>query len=256
MRRAITAALLPLAFASALRAQKTEPRPIEVSGFFVEEAYTQERGMLQQIGTFTRLHGSDGWKAEYEQEWPLGSERHELDLSLPVSREAGQTQLDAVDVAYRYALVGTPDADLAVTPTLEAEVPVRAGNPTQWELTVPVSVQLGGNLSSHTNIGAEYEAGSSRPTARLGQSIFWRATPMLNLVLESVWSEGETVLGDIPLSGARRTILAPGVQHAFDVGRVQIVPGIAVPFTPADTHYRAVHVYFSVEHPFSHSAEK
>ena len=46
----------------------------------------------------------------------------------------------------------------------------------------------------------------------------------MNVLVETAW-EREDVLGEVTES----LFVSPGVRAAFDVGRVQVVPGLAVP---------------------------
>ena len=98
--------LLALAAPGAAQTGGDDAERIEVNGFFVEEAYNQEAGMLQQIATVTAVR-QGGWSGEFSQEWPLFSERHQLDLGIRVGQGEGLTGAGA---EYRYLLTGGEDA--------------------------------------------------------------------------------------------------------------------------------------------------
>ena len=50
-------------------AARQEP-PIQDNSFLVEEAYNQERNVVQHISTFSRLWNSKDWSYSFTQEWP------------------------------------------------------------------------------------------------------------------------------------------------------------------------------------------
>jgi hypothetical protein len=244
--------LLLLALAAPAAAQTgggEGAEPIEVNGFFVEEAYNQEAGILQQIATFTAVrHG--GWSADLSQEWPLFSERHQLDLALRVGQDAGLTGAGA---EYRYLLTGGEDAVFSLSPGIEAAWSREEG---EWELeaVLPASVQLTETLVANTNVGVSFavEDFGGKPGLTVGEGLIWRAHPRLNLLVEAVWSRGEPLLGEEQAGEDRSFVVSPGLQYAFSLGDdVQLVPGIAFPVGvgPSDGQ-RAVMLYLSLEHPF------
>src|SRR4051794_6428190 len=57
------------AFAQGQGAAQGEPQ-IQDNSFFVEEAYNQERGVVQHISTFSRMWNSKDWAYSFTQEWP------------------------------------------------------------------------------------------------------------------------------------------------------------------------------------------
>jgi purine-binding chemotaxis protein CheW len=72
-------AMLCLMGAAGVRAQE----PIKDNSFLIEEAYNQERGVVQHISTLSRTAGGD-WMYTFTQEWPLPDERHQVSFTLPV----------------------------------------------------------------------------------------------------------------------------------------------------------------------------
>src|SRR4051795_13687763 len=73
---AFSAVLVPLTFS------QTEAR-IQDNSFLVEEAYNQERGVVQHISTFSRMWNSEDWSYSFTQEWPApGNWRHQLSYTL------------------------------------------------------------------------------------------------------------------------------------------------------------------------------
>src|SRR6266481_6363469 len=63
-------------------AQKDAPS-IQDNSFLVEEAYNQERGIVQHINTFTYFADSRDWFYTFTQEWPVPhDERQQLSYTL------------------------------------------------------------------------------------------------------------------------------------------------------------------------------
>ena len=57
--------------------------PIQDNSFLVEEAYNQERGVVQHISSFSRMWNSKDWNYTFTQEWPApGNWRHQLSYTL------------------------------------------------------------------------------------------------------------------------------------------------------------------------------
>ena len=69
----IRLSLLTLLTAGTAGAQA--PAPIQDNSFLVEEAYNQERGVVQHINTFARARGG-GWEYGFTQEWPVRGQRY------------------------------------------------------------------------------------------------------------------------------------------------------------------------------------
>ena len=93
---AVVAVAAPAAPVSAQSAQATAPPPIKWeildNSFLVEEAFNQERGIVQNIFTWTR--GRDRtWNATFTQEWPVPGMTHQL--SYTVNRMASVPALPA-----------------------------------------------------------------------------------------------------------------------------------------------------------------
>src|SRR5580765_1491615 len=76
------------AFGQSQGAAKETP-PIQDNSFLVEEAYNQERGVVQHISTFSRMWNSKDWIYTFTQEWPVPRyPRHQLSYTL-VAAHAG-----------------------------------------------------------------------------------------------------------------------------------------------------------------------
>src|SRR6185312_5179101 len=105
------------AFAANEWSQKEEEqRPIQDNSFLIEEAYNQERGVVQHISTFSRAQGTGDWAYTFTQEWPVPDQRHQLSFTLPVqelhAQAAARTGLGDLALNYRYQGVGNGQTGL------------------------------------------------------------------------------------------------------------------------------------------------
>lgn len=229
---------------------------IQDNSFLVEEAYNQESRVVQHASTFERADGGGAWAYALAQEWPLFGQRHQLSVAVPYVRDQARGFGD-VQVDYRYQLVGDGAARVAVAPRLSVRLPTghdAAGEGIGHagaEVGLPVSIVLHPRLVAHTNLSAGWIADTeSSPSATAlgaGQGLVWLAHPRVNLLVEGVW-ERET-----PEGGAADDafVVSPGIRGAIDVGRLQVVPGIAVPIGVGErAGERSLFLYLSLEHPY------
>ncbi|MEP6768245.1 MAG: transporter, partial [Acidobacteriota bacterium] len=237
--------------------------------FLIEEAYNQERGVVQHIQTFERARGG-AWTYAFTQEWPVPDETHQLSFSVPVSRARAQTGwatgLGDVALNYRYQLAGNGEATLAAAPRLTVLLPtgdarraLGAGG-TGVQVSLPVSTVLTPWLVAHWNAevtwvrSARNERGDRAPETGwgFGQSFVWLARPDWNALVETVWSSSEAVSAPGRVIRSRSLVVSPGVRWAWNrPGGLQIVPGIAVPLGVGPSRgERSILLYLSFEHPF------
>ena len=265
------AVLFVWAIPASFRAQDSharEPSGIQDNSFLVEEAYNQERGVVQHIQTFERTR-SGAWMYAFTQEWPVGDETHQLSFMVPVDRalSASGWNEGPGDVAlnYRYQLLGDGEARVAVSPRITVLLPtgserhaLGAGG-TGLQLSLPVSTVLFPWLVAHWNAGLTYvhfarnEEGDRAPTRTwsFGQSFVWLTRRNLNFLVETVWTRAEAVSSPGRTSRSRTLLVSPGVRWAWNRPEgVQIVPGIAFPLGVGSSWgERSVLLYFSLEHP-------
>src|SRR6478609_711155 len=65
-------------------APESDVSAIEDNSFLIEEAFNQEKNVIQHINTFSRTWNDQGWVFTYTEEWPLpGHERHQLSVTVP-----------------------------------------------------------------------------------------------------------------------------------------------------------------------------
>jgi len=259
--RGIAFMLVFLGSVPGLAAQEA-PTPIQDNSFLVEEAYNQESGVVQHISTVERADAGGAWGYAFTQEWPLFGLRHQLSYTVPLLHpgDGSSAGLGDVSVDYRYQLAGDASARLAVAPRLSVVLPTgdeaagRGGGRVGAEVALPVSAVLSPALVAHTNVAfAVFPAGGRELASSPGstqwsaaQGVVWLAHPRMNLLVETAW-EREDAGGVIVES----LFVSPGVRGAFDVGRVQVVPGLAVPIgVGASSGERMLFLYLSLEHAY------
>ena len=267
---ALTAALPLGAQSTPVPSASDTPPPIEDNSFLVEEAYNQERGIVQHVSTFARSAGSSAWVYAFTQEWPLAGQTHQLSYSIPLAHNddpsATGTGIGDIAVTYRYQ-IGGGDAAFALAPNVTVVLPTGdsrrslGSGGTGVQLKLPFSAQVSPRLVAHSNAGVTFT-----PRARdtfgntaairgyaVGQSVIWLAHPRLNLMLESVWSTMDEVTGPGQTERGTEFLLSPGVRTAFNLrSGLQIVPGLAFPFGIGSSRgERSVFAYLSFEHPFA-----
>lgn len=249
------------------------PPPIADNSFLVEEAYNQEAGVVQHIGTFARATGGS-WAFGFTQEWPLRGQRHQLSYTVPVARADAATGpvtgLGDIALNYRMQFGGHEGSSTAVAPRLSVVLPtgasergLGAGAP-GVQVNLPLSHALSDILLAHSNAGitltprARDELGN-RATTRaygLGQSLIWLARPTFNVMLEGLWSQEDVVVGDGRTRRETSLLVSPGIRGALNFASgLQIVPGLAFPIGVGPSRSeRGVFVYLSLEHPFADPA--
>ena len=245
--------------------------PIQDNSFLVEEAYNQEDGVVQHISSFERLTNSHDWVYTQTDEWPLRSLRHQVSITLAGTHSGsfagsgagwGDTALN-----YRYQLLGSGETKFAIAPRVSVLLPSgdhrygRGSGGLGMQMNLPVSVQHSRQIVTHWNVGATWvphalnqdHAKASTTAFNLGQSIVWLAKPRFNILLETLWTSSEDVLGAGKVRRSQDLYLSPGLRwaHNFESG-LQIVPGVALPFGVGPcSGEKGVIVYLSFEHPFS-----
>ena len=254
-----------------------ETSPIQDNSFLVEEAYNQERGVVQHISTFTRMWNCKDWNYSFTQEWPaLRNWRHQLSYTL-VGMHSGAfvgTGGGVGDIVfnYRYQLIGSGDTRFAFAPRVSmlfATGDVTKGRGiggTGVQTNLPLSLVLHKRLVSHWNAGSTFvphaqnsaHLSASSIGYNFGQSLIFLAHPRVNLMLETYANTYQAVVDRGKTEWARTEYISPGVRCAFNFASgLQIVPGVAVPVGIGPTAgEHGIFLYLSFEHPFSKSAER
>ena len=268
------AALLALPLAARAQAPDTTTAPIEDNSFLAEEAYNQERGVVQHISTFVHAPTGRAWAYTFTQEWPVPTVTHQLSYTVPIVRPdvRGQSpHLGDLALNYRYQALGGNGVYFA--PRLTALLPTgstHAGTGTGGvgvQVNLPLSLELSRQLVTHTNVGGtlvprgKTADGDRLHTSNLtlAQSVIWLPRPLFNVMLETVWARTNVRAAAIDLPRDQSLIVSPGVRYGINYASgLQVVPGLAFPVTmrgragdvDAET---GVFVYLSFEHSFRHN---
>lgn len=241
------------------------------NSFFIEEAYNQEAGVVQHISTCTWYrYPQNNLSCNITQEWPLGSEKHQLSYTVPFSflNSNSVRGIDDVLINYRYQLFDEKHR-AAVSPRISLIIP--SGNVSRGlgsgslgvQLNFPVSKRLSEHFVTHFNAGATFlprvkwdDGAGTKSTHNihsynLGGSGIWLLKNQFNLMLEYQTS----FLSEINSSGAvtrfNEYLINPGFRFAVNLRRVQMVPGLGVPisFRQGEIN-KGLFFYLSFEHAF------
>jgi hypothetical protein len=256
-------------FAAALVAEE-QPRPIQDNSFLIEEAYNQERGVVQHINTFIYFAESHDWLYTFTQEWPVPhNARHQLSYTLAVARPGGVfpgSGFGDTLLNYRYQLVGNGDTRFAFAPRVSLIFPTgdwrfaRGFGGTGVQTSLPLSVVINRKLVTHWNAGATFvpnardSAGDRAFTSayNLGQSFIWLAHARVNPMLETVFSSAQGVIAKDRTLWTNSMFISPGVRWSYNFKNgLQIVPGVAMPIgIGPSAGEKGFFLYLSFEHPF------
>jgi hypothetical protein len=240
--------------------------PVRDNSFLIEEAYNQEARVVQHISLLAVTRKATGWEYGFTQEWPVGGQRHQLSVTVPVINADDATGVGDVAINYRYQLAFDDATGNALAPRLSVVLPTgdadqgRGTSSLGLQLNLPASWGLHRTLVTHWNLG-----GAWTPSARAvsggrvatrdltaAASVIWLVRRALNLMLEAAWAREELAVGADARVAEESAWLSPGVRAAIDVpGGLQIVPGVAFPIGigPSDGERRVL-VYLSFEHGF------
>jgi Putative MetA-pathway of phenol degradation len=276
MRHAVVALLAVAAAASvqagepATQSSGSRTPAIQDNSLLVEEAFNQEPGVVQHINVFLRDLRTNRWFATFTQEYPVGGVRDQLSYTIPYQQlDTGAESVSGLgDVAlnYRYQLVGSGEARVAVAPRLTVFLPTgdtRKGfgaGSTGVQIALPLSAVLSESWVAHANVGATFtpsardEQGDKANTLgyNLGTSLIWTGGGTFNGFVEVVWSEAPIVSGFHRTQQQTSFLISPSVRWAYNFASgLQVVPAIGIPIGVGSSRgQRSVLFYLSFEHPF------
>lgn len=256
--------------AGAASAEEKDPRPaagIQDNSYFVEEAYNQEAGVVQHIQALQRQR--DGWQYTFVQEWPLGSQDHQISYAVPYSwirSDMGQRVDGVGDVFlnYRPQVWTETDTRPAFAPRFSLILP--SGSKTKglgdgsvgFQFNAPFSKIVSDRVTLHANAGFThlFDIDGHHPTSyRLGGSAIYAVNRDFNLMLETVAEWEQTVNADRLLEREFSYTISPGFRYALNypqLAELQVVMGAAAPirFTQGKSTDYGLLLYLSFEHNF------
>ena len=262
-------ALIPFAAHSQSLQSKPDSAPpiVQDNSFLIEEAYNQEKGIVQHINTVRTFRGSSDFDYAFTQEWPVGGLTNQLSYDLPLVRSARETGIGDVRINYRYQLVGSGETRVAVAPRLSVRLPTgdwkkgRGSGAVAIETMIPVSYVLTPLFTTHSNAGfaltpsARNSAGARADSyaLTLGQSLVMTVHPNIQPLVEAVYTREQDVVAENSTEWKDDFVISPGVRVAFNFASgLQIVPGFAVPVGVGPSRSsRGMFFYLSFEHPFT-----
>jgi hypothetical protein len=249
-------------------APAVDPEPIADNSFLIEEAYNQDRGVVQHISLFTREWRSGAYLYSFTQEWPVdAAPAHQLSYTLQVPSEGDGAGFGDIWFNWRYQSVSTDR--LAIAPRVSVSAPtgdagrgLGAGG-VGLQAALPVSVREGDRFVLHSNVSGtivprgQDAAGDRAATGALtlGQSVVWLTSPRFNVFLEALVNRESAVTGPGTTAWDTTVVIDPAVRWAYTFHNgLQIVPGVGFPITlhgSPDERW-SVLGYLSFEHPFTH----
>ena len=270
-------ALIVLLLTSALSVAQPVPSQlaedtaqIEDNSFLVEEAFNQEKNVIQHISSFTRLWDSKDWAYTFTQEWPFpGHEKHQLSYTLVMTSPGAFPESGAgfgdTALNYRYQLIGGGGKRFSFSPRVSVLLPTgnsrlgRGVGGTGYQTNLPFSIYLNRKFITHLNAGATFVPHAKNVIGdramatgyNLGQSLIWLAKPRFNVMLETIWTGSEAVIAQDRTQRSHNWLISPGIRwaHNFKSG-LQIVPGVAVPVGAGPSAgEKGLIIYLSFEHP-------
>lgn len=248
-----------------VRAQQpsSSPQPIEDNSFLIEEAYNQEKGVIQYINTFTRTRNGD-FAYTFTNEYPVGGQRHQLSYTVQYFRTARRLGFGDTFINYRYQLHGMKETDkVSISPRASIILPTgkyRNGQGTSsvgYQFNFPVSVTHSKLIVTHWNAGVTFSPRARNPAGdranltayNLGQSTVFLIKPNFNFLVETFWARADTVAGPHATTPNYALLINPGIRWAYNFKNgLQIVPGIAAPIGAGPSYgEHAVFLYLSFE---------
>ena len=267
--------ILLLSSLTILAQQQGFSKAIEDNSFLIEEAYNQEERIIQHISNAVYFQDPQhDVSYAFTQEWPIGGQRNQLSFTIPYAflNSNSVNGVGDVMINYRYQFFTSNDW-AAVAPRISIILP--SGNvnknlglgTTGMQINLPASKRFSEFFVAHFNIGFTYlPAAQALRTINgfqtdkhkltwynFGGSIIWLAEKKLNFMLEYLMNIASEIDEFGSVNGFTEKILSPGIRYAIDIGELQIVPGLAFPFSfssrQADTRVGMI-FYLSFEHPF------
>ena len=255
-RRYILATLL---LASPLRSFSQEfSEAIEDNSFFIEEAYNQELGVVQHISTGYYERKTRDLLFSFTQEWPVGGQAHQLSYTIPyISLHSGPCGIGDIALNYRYQLWDGGNWGW-VSPRFTILLPTGRSSDglgtgvVGLQLNLPVSKRWSNGFITHFNAGVTILTDEHASTSyAFGASGIWLLNENVNLMCEVLHMIDAETDESGNVTHSAQTIISPGVRFAINAGTLQIVPGVALPFTAAEGEFKLnAFAYLSFEHPF------
>lgn len=255
---------------------------LEDNSMLIDEAFNQEAGIIQHISNM--VVSNKALNYSYTQEIPLVGHKHQLSfafsyvwlkkaghLTKPMGIPVLTNGFGDILLSYHPLIAGKHKWALVV-PRITIIVPT--GNAPSglgnggWgsQLNVAVTKRFSKKITAHTNTGYTYVIhadhyiyeSTGAPANRyegnitsvnMGASLVWLAHKKMHLLAEYIFSCEKRIGDDGRLVNGQLMTVNPGIRYAFDVGKVQIVPGAGIPvnFSNGAFEGTGTFLYLSVE---------
>ncbi len=242
---------------------------IEDNSFLIEEAYNQDKGVVQHI--FGLLYFPTKPRDlffSFTQEWPLPDQLNQFSYTLPFTFPQGQESgIGDLFLNYRRQILKEENW-LAFAPRLSLILPSGDVNKNLgygtlgFQVNLPFSKRWNNYLATHLNLGAtvlpaaEQVISGQRVSKTLdsyntGFSVIWLAQRRFNFLLEFTTTFGSEIDDDRNTNRFTQYVLNPGIRASIPLGPLEIVPGLSFPLTWLKGNYQTgLFFYLSFEHPF------
>ncbi len=233
----------------------------EDNSFLLEEAFNQPMGVIQHVASLSwnKLKQGDV-NFNFTQEIPITDLKHQfsysLNYSLMKSVDRGNTKSGFGDmyISYRPSLMNEKQW-MMLAPRITLILPT--GNASQglgqggWggQLNVAITKRLSRRLITHYNFGATfiykadyYPDTTTEPVPtyqrnlyhkNAGIGLIWIAQRKCHVMLECTSNFTQSIKNNGRTFTQHQGIVSPGLRYCIDNGKMQIVPGVAVPLTIA-----------------------
>jgi hypothetical protein len=242
---------------------------IEDNSMYIEEAYNQEERVVQHISNLVfPPELKDGFYYSFTQEWPAFGLKHQLSYTLQYTSLNGGMDRGLGDIVlnYRYQLLYKEDF-AAFSPRLSVIIP--SGNQAKglgsgsWgiQCNFPFSKRWTNHFINHLNAGATYQYKIRQKDIDFNRSLLsyfagissiWLVSEKFNLMLECLSNMNAGPDLDNNINYSATVLLAPAFRYAINLKKVQIVPGISLPFSfnKGSKTETGIFVYLSFEHGY------
>lgn len=251
--------ILTAVFAGAVFSQEFT-KAIEDNSFLIEEAYNQEERVVQHIFNGLSMSTGNTLEMSFTQEWPAFGRSHQLSITVPYFAQSAPSAQGAGDIMLNYRYQAINDPGFAFSPRISVILPTGdeskgfGSGSAGVQLNLPLSRRFSNEFVAHGNIGTTFipdgvtvgQGTESYSDYFIGGSAIYLTSQNFNIMCELLYSNSGSVSGRTD-----ELIFSPGVRWAIDVGDLQIVPGLAFPFTIASgSQSNGFFFYLSFEHPY------
>ncbi len=248
-----------------------QPSRISDNSFLIEEAYNQERGVVQHIVLFDKDWSTKHLGLSFAQEWPLGGQMWQGAYAVGTDREFEGFVLEA-QVRRQFYL----NSNVALAPNVFGVLPTGQAEPiTEYEdggrfgVGLPISIAASNAMTMHLNFSVEYfrmvqnslfgaQESDDVPygtysalAPHFGASAVRMLTSTTDIMLEFVY---DTEWLEEPRFRDEQSaaFLSPGFRHAWNFSSgAQMVGGFGLPIgLTDDVPEMSGLFYLSFEHSF------